>query len=229
MNYLSLLMWGAHIQEGRVAAPQAVALRQVLCSIIKQNQGIISRQHLSPLAQQHFQEAEETLVGFLDSAARQRFPAAWGALQWELKYGDEEVGERVYKRFKKLSDHPLDAQVPVEALEVYDRCLALGYRGRSAASAALDDRVVDSLRQRIFETLHARQEQLKVELGRRPEMLSPNLTKLGQSSGQMLMSPLWIALMGLVLLALLGGGTHFVLAQRVNQLINEARAGSACQ
>jgi len=230
LQYLNLLVWGAHIQEGRLEAHQVVALRQVLLGLIKQNQGVISRQrNLSQIERQHFQEAEEAIVGFLDSAARQRFPAAWGALQWELKYGDEEVGERVYKRLKKLSDYPLDAEVPVEALEVYDRCLALGYRGRSASSPPLDDRLVDNLRQKLFSTTRSRQEQLRVELGRRPEMLSPNLTKLSRSSGQMLISPLWITLMGLVLLALLGGGIHFVLDQRANHLSNEARSGSACQ
>lgn len=114
------------------------------------------------MAPQLLADAERVIVHFLECAAVQLYGKAWRLIQPELhaeyaQCGDEyaaDLGKYVYSRLERLRrNRDQLGQEPDELLELYDRCLKLGYQASFETKLQeLDDlrgKLATELRERI--------------------------------------------------------------------------------
>lgn len=174
-EYLDLLMLAGRLHRGTDGprdplGQDAAAVRSWAMSRLKDARQALQIRHFAS-APGAVIEAEIAIVAFLDSAANRLFGIrVWRWLREDpyLQYLDYisserrtagavgsavvDLGKHVYDRFEALRTHPdrLRAE-PLELLEVYDRCLRLGYDATYSEPSRLEDfanKLRDELRAR---------------------------------------------------------------------------------
>lgn len=189
--YLDLYLVASRFLEGHVKPAQVRAIRAQTEAAIKKQRESLFR---SGIPEEWVNEVQLPVVGLMDESAR-RSPTpgvadSWQSLQYPL-YGHEIVGRITFEHLEKLR---LDTETPIEVLEVYMRCLAMGFQGEYAPHRLEDLKILN--------------EGLRNELNRRfgkLPPLSPHLTT-GSALTDMphIIRPLWIAALALVSVLTLG-------------------------
>ena len=128
--YLDLFSLACRMMDRQVPAPRAAQLRkQVEASLQDHRDQLFSARVPKSLVN----KVQLPVICLLDEAAKRdpAFGQAWGEMQ-HAGHGNLEGGE-VF--FQQLKEHLANPGTPVEVLEVYARCLFLGFQGMDAGDA----------------------------------------------------------------------------------------------
>lgn len=155
-SYLDLYLVAARFLEGHVKPAQVRAIRAQTEASLKKQRDLLFR---SGVSEEWVNEVQLPVVGLMDESAR-RSPTpgvadGWQSLQFPL-YGHEIVGRITFENLEKLRANP---DTPLEVLEVYMRCLAMGFQGEYAPHRLEDLKILN--------------EGLRNELNRRMGKLPP--------------------------------------------------------
>ena len=245
-EYLDLLMLAGRLQRGTDSprdplGQDAAAIRSWAMSRLKDARQALQIRHFAS-APSGVLEAEIAIVAFLDSAANRLFGIrVWRWLREDpyLQYldyiGNErrtagtvgtavvDLGKHVYDRFESLRTHPDRFRAePLELLEVYDRCLRLGYDATYSEPSRLEDfwsKLRDELRTRVQ---GARGDKKSTEGGPGGELtLSPDLPPIEPPRSRLPpLNPASILALG-GLLILLTGITLFIQVRREEHALRQ--------
>lgn len=178
--YLDLYLVASRFLEGHVKPAQVRAIRAQTELALKKQRETLFR---AGIPEEWVNEVQLPVVGLMDESAR-RSPTpgvadGWQSLQYPL-YGHEIVGRITFEHLEKLR---ADSDTPLEVLEVYMRCLALGFQGEYAPHRLEDLKILN--------------EGLRNELNRRMGKLPPLSPHLATGSALTevphIIRPLWIA------------------------------------
>lgn len=190
-GYLEVSLVVASLQAGHVRADQAMAIRAHLEQLLRaERQSLLS----SGVAEVWVEAIQMAVVGLIDEAARyapnRELAHNWESLQFPL-YGQENLGVRY---FQELSALRANRDTPVEVLEVYARCLALGFKGEYEPDRLSELKIIhEGLRSDILRKLGP------------PPPLTSHLDPLEKKAGPPpVLGPLWVGVIALSLLALVG-------------------------
>jgi type VI protein secretion system component VasF len=212
--YHELLLWGIYAREGRIEGTPAEALKRFALERVRICRDVLAQagvERNNPLAQQWYTDAEHLLVAFFDNAARRQVGDSWKPVQQEL-YQHQGLGQEVFERIEVLAQTAFPAEAPVEALEVFHRCLLLNYHG-----AASDRQMSPDLLSRFAAKLVA-------SLQRTPPPLAPGLSGLSlRRRWTPLVRPLGIVGAAVALLVLLAGGVWLGLYSRTSDVERVAK------
>jgi type IV/VI secretion system ImpK/VasF family protein len=211
--YHDLMLWAIYARDRRIETASVEALHHHAMDRVRVMHDVLSQagvERNQPVAMGWFQDAEKLLVAFFDASARSQFGEAWPSLQRQL-YGHERLGQEVFERIEALAGTSIQAEAPVEALEVFERCLALGYHGAAVS------------RQMSPEAIERFARKLAITLQHSPPGLSPGLPALAlQQRWTPLWGPLSILGVAVVVLVLLAGGTRLTLHLRAAEALRQA-------
>jgi len=203
--YLEIYLLAGYLEDGRIIASMADETRLQTETILQENRAELFR---AGVPEKWVNEIELPLVGLIDEAARNSpvtgLKERWRPIQFR-KFGHEEVGRVVFDHLKELRMSP---DTPVEVLEVYARCISVGFRGIYA--------VIGEEGLRILE------EGLRNELIRRLGTL-PALSRHLSSGpdgqdGPRILEPRWIAAIAGALVLLVALGMTAFLSIDANQI-----------
>lgn len=216
--YHELFIWALYARERRLEVPRASVLFQFAMERVGNIRDVLSRAGVDrsqAVAAQWFSDAERLLVAFFDTAVRSQLGDNWSPLQKEL-YGHERLGQEVFDRIAVLANSPIAVEAPLEALEVFHRCLLLDYRGRAGKEEMDPDRL-QRFAQKLNEALH------------RPlPHLSPGLSQeVVRRSFVPLIGPVWIVVAGLCMVFVMAISSYFYLYARADDVEGAVRKGYA--
>ncbi len=174
-EYLDLLMLAGRLSSGggEAQSTDAAVIRSWVLGRLREVRQRLNLRHFSG-APHAVIEAEIAVIAFLDSAAARAFTVrVWRTLREDLHrdYVDHidgdgklasrepskvvDLGKYVFDRLELLRQHPERlTREPEELLEIYDRCLRLGYNASYEDLGALD-----AVKARLGEELRARSQQ----------------------------------------------------------------------
>lgn len=213
-EYLQLILWSALLRDGdRVPLGQSDALRARCREIIDTCRGRLGAQASDP----HFRAAEQAVVSAIDAAAIHRFKEGrWKHLQLGVFFDEDAaptLGDEVITRLQDLANF-VPYELPLEVLEVYERCITLGYRSKDLK------RTSEALRCAIAQRTPCE------------ALLSPSLAAPPAGARRQWLGPMWIGALAALALALFSLGVHSRLASRVDAAhsdIQRRLAASGCK
>jgi hypothetical protein len=232
-EYLDLLLLAGRISgraEGtaETQSTDAAAIRSWVLARLREARQRLNLRHFSG-APHALIEAEIAVIAYLDSAAVRAFTVrVWRTLREDLHrdYVDHidgdgrlagrepskvvDLGKYVFDRLEALRLHPERlTREPVELLEVYDRCLRLGYNASyedAGALTAIKARLGEELRERGQRPRGAAGEPgARAALAELDPTLTPDLPPLGAAAVRLpALNPGVIVALGLLLVVLAG-------------------------
>lgn len=205
--YHDLLLWGIYARERRIETSPAESLHQFAMERVRLIQALLAEagvERNQPLSMAWFRDTERLLVAYFDVAARSQYSEAWPSLQRQF-YGHERLGQEVLERVEILAQSPISPEAPVEALEVFERCLRIGYHG-GAIERSLHPDLLDRFASKLVEAQH-----------RPMPALAPRLPKLMlRQSWIPQVGPLGIVGLALALLLVWAAGTLLCLSSQAS-------------